>query len=260
MCCSAASNAANSPLLRLPPEVRCRIYDYAFGSCVVHVNVGYKGSRHTLTNCSSPQKCEAPLLQRRIQRIIKSSYPYNATWWHLEVCRKPSNRQVTCKIPVHMMQVCRQIYHEVALKPFAEASFHVIIPDRHCRSEMKLFLATLVPTHARAIAHLRFSLIEDQFLSGTIAKHLTGLKHVEIHTITYYDYPYQPDQPLHGLQAFGDGKGFKALKELDLKSLRLTVGIDDRRPPTEHLKAAVLEWMGRFEVGVTHDVPPEQPW
>lgn len=106
VCCSAASNAANSPLLRLPPEVRCRIYDYAFGSCVVHVNVGYKGSRHTLTNCSSPQKCEAPLLQRRIQRIIKSSYPYNATWWHLEVCRKPSNRQVTCKIPVHMMQVC----------------------------------------------------------------------------------------------------------------------------------------------------------
>lgn len=82
---------------------------------------------------------------------------------------------------------------------------------------MKLFLATLVPTHARAIAHLRFSLIEDQFLSGTIAKHLTGLKHVEIHTITYYDYPYQPDQPLHGLQAFGDGKGFKALKRLDLK-------------------------------------------
>jgi hypothetical protein len=116
-----------------------------------------------------------------------------------------------------MLQVCRQIYHEAALKPFTEASFHVIIPDRHCRSEMKLFLAMLVPTQARAIAHLRFSLIEDQFLSGTIAKHLTGLKHVEIHTITYYDYPYQPDQPLHGLQAFGDGKGFKALKRLDLK-------------------------------------------
>jgi hypothetical protein len=254
---SAAKNAVDSPLLRLPAEVRCRIYDYAFGSCTVHVNLDFHYC--TLTNCTSPQDCEAPLLQRRIQRISLYDDPPEGRSATYEDCKKPVGRQNvgSCKIPVHMLQACRQMYHEAALKPFTEASFHFVLARKECSSGLKLFLDSLVPTQARAIAHLRFSLLRDQFLSSAIPSQLKGLKHVEIHIATYAMWPwYGDDEPLVQLQDFEDGPGFRTLKKLDLKSLRFTVSIQSVQP-TEASKASILEWMGRLEVGVTHALQSE---
>jgi hypothetical protein len=153
-----------------------------------------------------------------------------------------------------MLQVCRQIYHEAALKPFTEASFHIILVNKYCSPGLKKFLGTLVPAQARAIAHLRISLLKDQFLSSAILPPLSGLKHVEINIATY-GHPRIRDESLRQLQAFENGPGFKALKKLGLKSLRLTV-------LTEHIQGlafqvAILAWIRRLEVGITHAVPSE---
>jgi hypothetical protein len=159
-----------------------------------------------------------------------------------------------------MLQVCRQMYHEAALKPFTEASFHFVLVRRECSSGLKLFLDSLVPAQARAIAHLRFSLLRDQFLSSAIPSQLKGLKHVEIHIVTYAMWPgCGDDEPLVQLQDFEDGPGFRTLKNLDLRSLRLTVSIQRLQSvqPTEASKVSILKWMGRLEVGVTHALQSE---
>lgn len=255
VCCSAAKNAADSRLLRLPPEIRCRIYDYAFGSCPVHVNASY--SDYKFTNCSSPQDCEVPLLQRRTQQVSFSGDPSDRVSESYEDCKNPLSHQKagSRRIPVHMLQVCRQIYYEAALKPFTEASFHIVLVNKNSSQGSKKFLRTLVPTQARAIAHLRISFLKDQFLSSAMLPPFSGLKHVEIHIATDGSQNWI-EEPLRQLQAFETRPGFKALKKLDLKSLRLTVSIQ-RYEASEALEVAVLECIGRLEVGITHDVPSE---
>jgi hypothetical protein len=196
------------------------------------------------------------LLQRRTQQISLFADPSDRLSHSYEDCTSPLSRQKvgSRKIPVHMLQVCRQIYHEAALKPFTEASFHIILVNKYCSPGLKKFLGTLVPAQARAIAHLRISLLKDQFLSSAILPPLSGLKHVEINIATY-GHPRIRDESLRQLQAFENGPGFKALKKLGLKSLRLTV-------LTEHIQGlafqvAILAWIRRLEVGITHAVPSE---
>jgi hypothetical protein len=191
-------------------------------------------------NCSSPQECEAPLLQRRTQQISfslhlpsrDSSDQVVAEWMRREDCRKPANyyNAGSCKIPVHMLLACRQIYHEAVLKPFTEASFHIIMIDSSCKSQLRRFLATLVPAQARAIAHLRISLLDDLFVDHAFASHFRGLKHVEIHVETYCSHraPEMEILPMLQLLDMEHGKGFRALEDLGLRSLRLTVMIRHR--------------------------------
>jgi hypothetical protein len=205
------------------------------------------------------------LLQRRTYRIILSqklpsrdwSDPVLVEWLQREDCRKPADRHNagSCKIPVHMLQVCRQIYHEAVLKPFIEASFHIVMIDRSCKAQLKRFLATLVPTQARAIAHLRISLLDDQFLSNAFVSQLRGLKHVEIHVETYYSQrtPELQIMPILHLYDLEEGKCFTALRNLGPRSLRLTVMIRYRdRSYTADLLGRILHWMSCLKVGITH--------
>jgi hypothetical protein len=163
-----------------------------------------------------------------------------------------------------MLQVCRQIYHEAVLKPFTKASFHIAMIDRSCKAQLKRFLATLVPTQARAIAHLRISLLDDQFVSDALASQLRGLKHVEIHVETYYGNASTElrSMPLRQLYGLEDGKGFTALINLGFRSLRLTVAIryrdDVYENPTKVLLFLILNWMARLEVGTTRAVLPKR--
>jgi hypothetical protein len=181
-------------------------------------------------------------------------------WLQREDCRKPADRHNagSCKTPVHMLQVCRQIYHEAVLKPFTEASFHIVMIDRSCKAQLKRFLATLVPTQARAIAHLRISLLDDQFLSNAFVSQLRGLKHVEIHVETYYSQrtPELQIMPILHLYDLEEGKGFTALRNLGLGSLRLTVMIRyTNDPPPSAALARILHCMSHLEVGITHENP-----
>jgi hypothetical protein len=112
---SAATNAANSLLLLLPPEVRCRIYDYAFGGFLFHITAAVNDVLYR-TLCHSPQPCEYLPFQHCALRTLPSSGTSSPQ------CTKPkyAPKLERSKIPVHMLQVCRQIYHEAVLKPFAQ--------------------------------------------------------------------------------------------------------------------------------------------
>jgi hypothetical protein len=223
-------NAATSPLLLLPPEIRCRICDYAFSDCVVRVRDG------RIKVCHSSQACESRLSQRRDQRVIfgpragvgvgSLGYDFRSLGWP-EGCRT----HASSRVPVHLLQVSRQIYHEAVLKPFVQKTFDFdSFPDT--------FLAKLVPTQARAIVRTRFMCSSDLFLN--IAKgarsHLKGLNHVEIHLgIALL---ILPPQPLDEVTESVQGPTFDWLSGIGLESLRFVVGMEELAP-SEALKSSI---------------------
>jgi len=87
----------------LPAEVRDRIYDYAFGDSIVSID------GVTDPACRFLQMCDEHWLQPRPNRMKHRGT--NPSFF-LEVpyqnkCDKHSHQN----IPVHLLQVCRQIYH-----------------------------------------------------------------------------------------------------------------------------------------------------
>lgn len=72
---SAATNAANSLLLRLPPEIRCRIYDYAFGGYLIHLTTDDGRQKQVLhhTLCQSPETCASLQFQLCGSQILPRS-------------------------------------------------------------------------------------------------------------------------------------------------------------------------------------------
>lgn len=75
---------------------------------------------------------------------------------HHHDCTKLDTRQTpNCHaIPLPLLQVCRQIYHEASLKPFSQTTF---IIDGGYYVASRTFLDALVPTQARAITRVRFA-------------------------------------------------------------------------------------------------------
>jgi hypothetical protein len=140
----ASTNAADSRFLRLPPEIRCRIYDFAFSDRVVRVRTSQ------VTFCQSSEACQIQHRQHYDQRIVHQiSLPYPRDPSELEPCQAHK----ISKIPVHLLQVCRQVYHEAALKPFTQPTFDFFVGNHG----INYFLAGLVPGQARAITHIRLN-------------------------------------------------------------------------------------------------------
>jgi hypothetical protein len=146
-------------------------------------------------------------------------------------CVKPTNQE----IPLHILQVCRQIYHEAVLKPFTQARIY-FAPGIHRKDEMSPLhdlLDKLVPAQAKAIAHLCGMRIDETFISEKYLSKLKGLKRIDIH------FKIWTVDPLEQSQKFAELSGFKKLKTLDLESVRFTVDMDN----TDSNKASVLEWI-----------------
>ena len=132
---SSASNAARSPFLLLPPEVRGLIYEHAFGSKVVHISedtrftcIGKVGYR--LDVCLCTLDYEHP------QRIIHLPPPKNPQasdrhYTRHDDCTRDGTRVPAgrCRaFPLQILRVCRQIHFEAALKPFSQTTF--VIQER----------------------------------------------------------------------------------------------------------------------------------
>ena len=177
---SSATNAARSPFLRLPPEVRGRIYDYAFGGNVVHFICTGEPDEITgyrLDICHYAQDHDQS--QRIIhlppvppQTVPRTFRPVT----HHDDCKHDKTRKPLTRwdIPLCLLQVCRQIYHEAALKPFSQTTFDVRSPDSY---GVRAFLGALVPTQARAINHLQLLYVHGIYdcPDYKIMKHFKGL-------------------------------------------------------------------------------------
>ncbi|KAM0690869.1 hypothetical protein Q7P36_009638 [Cladosporium allicinum] len=244
----AAYNAENSPFLLLSPELRSRIYDFVFGDLVIR-RQPWKNSV-----CQKHQACEVKRRERYDQKI---SYYLTPDQIHpsdlkedlgLISCRT----QKQARIPVRLLQVCRQIYHEAALKPFSEPTFDIAncgLSDRP-----GCFASRMVPAQIKAIAHLR--VVDNQYfrIAETFASNLSGLEHFEIgFVIRMTDSWYL--NPLEEMQTFETKGGVEWLKGIGLKSVLFTTFIvgDTSTVDDEGLdapEASIRKWSERKEAEI----------
>lgn len=97
---------------------------------------------------------------------------------------------------------------------------------------MGVFLDSLCPQQIRSIAHLCATSRDASFMSPPIISNFKGLRHLEVHIITWRDHLAQ-------------GPGIKELKNLGLRSLRFTT---KSQPDNE--KASVLVWIRLQEIEI----------
>lgn len=133
--------------------------------------------------------------------------------------------------PVHMLQVCRQIYHEAVLKPFIQTTFHFVTGRLGSRSAT-MFLEVLVPEQVRSIARLCVVSLDAYSMSRPLTSKFKGLKHLDIHLTHFYEH-------------IRNEPGIKEPKNLDLKSLHFTVSLRSHND-----EGSVLEWIRLQEIDI----------
>lgn len=272
------TNAAQSPFLRLPPEIRCRIYNHVFASTAIHITsdedeVDSSEFQHhyKLSLCGNTQQhTETPL------RYVEH---HNPTF------RKPipgcTIDQIRDKpadplaVGLSLLGVSRQIYHEAVLKPFSEISFSSLSRCYQKYSGVQRFVDALIPAQAKAIARLRVILANGwrapgeplypkfdigPVLSMTTINKLAGLSDLEIVLAPHIDQEHEAKATplLSGLdEVFVLTPGMQSLVDLQLRSLRVTmeaVFVDEgqnvptptftKREEVEEVKA----WLRRTEM------------
>ena len=222
---SATANAAISPFLKLPPELRRRIYDYVFGSnlvqIMVHPHVEHNAKRvdYQISSCTcetydtrwSPRVCQyehetelAGVLQEDCQDCTAS------------LARQASATQV---YGLSLLQVCRQIYHEAALKTFQQGVF-IYDFDEDCnkRKGLQAFVNALAPIQINSIKRLQLWCPRPASLKSTKRVKLKGLRHLMIRL----DFRIRrSDRVLPLLESFVGDPTFLRLAQLNLKTCRL---------------------------------------
>jgi hypothetical protein len=153
-------------------------------------------------------------------------------------CLRSSNED----IPLHVLQVCRQIYHEAILTPFTQARIY-FAPGYCMGSGLKDFLDKLIPAQAQAIAHLCGICLRGNFMSEGLLHRLKGLKQIDIHVSARYLITVSP---LEQLESFAQIDGIKRLATLNLASVRFTVDAEGVQE-ADYAKVSVLEWIRRQE-------------
>jgi hypothetical protein len=208
----------------LPPEQRDRIYDFTFGDPIIHVTTKTQGP----IICQASQAFERQRRRRFDQRL--SHYPsMQIVWAHgedlgLRKCKARKRSRTLLNFP----KVCRQIYHETALRIFTHSTWHF---DRHNFAlKVGSIMPRLVPAQIRAITRIQ---IEESFTfptSKTRNSFLRGLEHVEKHFIVRVDPGSARYDPLSEMKMFKNKGGVDWLKSIGLKSIHFTALAVGNRP------------------------------
>ncbi|CAK7200468.1 hypothetical protein SEUCBS139899_003163 [Sporothrix eucalyptigena] len=172
-------NADESPLLRLPPELRNRIYGLVLTVGQVHVR--YRPWRHrkltkggSTPNKSSPtdSSTDAPETSGEFYAV---ALDVDQDAWSKKACKSFSKNKVT-SLPdalTPLAGVCRQLYRETAALPFALNAWSfesARVMERYLLREKRLTLL-----QRRAIAVL---IVSDDLPSRSMEKYLGGLRAV----------------------------------------------------------------------------------
>lgn len=162
------------------------------------------------------------------------------------------------EIPLHMLEVSRQIYHEAVLKPFTQVSFH-FRTGRHELRELRMLLKILVPAQAKAIARFYGTVYDGTFTTPSLLGKFDGLKHVDLHIILSpvmeTDHPEVEDSALYDLHTLANNPAFRALADIELKFFRITVSLAGKRC-SDNLKDRLSEWVQRHQDQI---LPLQQP-
>ena len=242
----------------MPPEIRSRIWDFVFADLVVRINHGgkyqyYRGAfqkptdgysiGHQQISCYTSRACEEQWRQRHSEaRISVQGRPNPYSEWTACELMKPHF------IPVHLLQVCRQIYHEAVLRPFTEPTFRFIMSGDGVNRGVTSFLKSLVPVQATAIRHLFLNCCGTFGFTKIAAALLKGVQHVEIDNptqISKMDLPDPEIRQLSDLELFNQKGGVVWLKKAGLKSLRFTIIITHGDAPDQEHRDSIIEWIER---------------
>lgn len=247
-------NAVESPLLRLTPEIRVRIYDFVFGSTPVHIRsadsieVEEDNRHYRLLRCAHPREhVETPLRYVERVNVPRRTRIPGCTIRHDDYGEPLSGVDIN----LGLLLVSRQIYHEAVLKPFSEIPFYHVIHWVH-DGVLGLggFVDDLAPPQLKALKRMRIILehaysdtIHDtrkalrfgHLPDKTVMRKFTGLKDLEIvlspelwdelEATTYLDRldeHFNPDHAYHSQSI----AWLQILPELRLKSLRVTIEAD----------------------------------
>lgn len=117
-CHSATINATESPLLRLPPELRCRIYDHLFASIAIHIRSVEFAFEHPnpkrhykLSLCDTPHDHKHTPM-RYVEHQFK--WPRKAAPG-CTVDQTDNHPFTALDIGLGLLGTCRQLYHEAVL-------------------------------------------------------------------------------------------------------------------------------------------------
>ena len=221
--------------------MRGRIYDFAFGGNVVHVSHTDNWNDYRLDMCHT-QDYGPP------QRIIHLPLPdipkrQSPAYTQHDDCdshsmRKPLTRR---DMPLSLLRVCRQIYHEAALKPFSQTIFVVW---ELWYSSSRAFLDALVPTQARAIEHIHFVCEDGLCPIYNVMRHVKGLKTLAFHFVEGSLFNkkghHRFDSMFEQLE-----KTLTIVKSFDVKSIHISMLVDDTFTAAE--KELLAERLERSE-------------
>ncbi|KAI4684957.1 uncharacterized protein J4E88_004399 [Alternaria novae-zelandiae] len=132
----ARQNQQDSPLLRLPPELRHLIFSHVIGGKTFEI----------LYDRSGPYR--SPIRERLSSKVPK---------------RKFIAKNITvAKNTLALLVVCRQIYAETALLPFSSNTFSASRPDN-----LKMWIKRFPPAVSEAITSIQL----DAFIRSSLLEH-----------------------------------------------------------------------------------------
>lgn len=251
---SAATNATQSPFLRLPPEIRCRIYDHLFANTAIHIasdedEAESHEKHYKLSLCGNTQQhTETPL-----RYVEHHNHAFRKPIPGCTIDQKRDKSVDPLEIGLGLLSVSRQIYHEAVLKPFSQISFSSLSRCYQKYSGVQRFVDSLMPAQAKAIVRLRVVLANGHSRPGeplypkldigpvpsmTTINKLEGLGDLEIVLAPHIEQENEAEVSLllDGLdEVFVLAPGMQSLLDLQLRSLRITmeaVFVDEGQGPT----------------------------
>lgn len=157
---STTKNSEASPLLRFPPEIRNRIYEYVLGGNTVHMimtperQIEPSRLTHRLCKLGDKDQAEYPRcsLVSKMDRIV---WPNTGTAYHQRHiapgCHLTTDqpRGYGFRLSLSLLKSCRQIHKEAALLPFIHNTFT-------CTGDqgLEVFIDKLFPVQRRALHRL----------------------------------------------------------------------------------------------------------
>ncbi|KAK3704999.1 hypothetical protein LTR37_013516 [Vermiconidia calcicola] len=173
-------NAAESPLLRLPPEIRNRIYGYVLGGKTLHVDVSLYRLSITVCRAIQPDTLKADTI--REQGAENETFHYKDHHVSLGCTLSYREDNGSRKLDVALLRACRYIHREAALLPYLLNTF--AFDCDNISWQWSLFMDALNPSQRRAIRAITlvtsYRNLPHILPAGHVSK-LTGLTHVTLY-------------------------------------------------------------------------------
>ena len=152
---SSNENATESPLLRLPAEIRNRVYGYVLGGKTLHIIKYHKSPSKVVFRYNT---CRLPEADSHQADCVRENGSENTSFDYIKYheaqgCRFAGrDRFNTGRLDIQLLRVCRQIHREAALIPYTMNTFS--FNEEHCI--FCPFLNGLMASQQRALRGVTF--------------------------------------------------------------------------------------------------------